>query len=620
MNVAAPTRVGELRPSQLLWSFGIGAVVDLPNFSVIVLGLDDWEEGHAQTIGEERLLAAVRRVLGPTVRKLASPPTPPESDGPADPLGEAARIGVPVTVFPEWFRCPICQLLAPVGTRLFEFKSNAFRPDLARYVHSGCPRAIGRPPTAVPARFVVACERGHLDDFPWTYYVHRGGPPCRGTLSFYEMGASLETANLFVRCNDCGNSRSMLEAFDSNQNALPRCRGRHPHLREARPGCPVPLRAILLGASNSWFPDTRTVLSVPTHAGKLDQLVDDNWTVLDAATSIDVLHAFRTIGQLKEFAKFSDEEIWSVIEKKRSGDDGEGNQPGSEMDLKRPEWGALSGPDPALNSNDFLLTPVEVPTKFQHEISAVVLGERLREVSALVGFTRIRSSGESSPDDVRVRRAPLSIDPAPHWLPATEVRGEGIFVRFSLDKVSVWAEARQQQERRRVLRAAHESWRSARHLEPVEEGFPDLVYVLLHSFSHALMRELTLECGYTAPSIRERIYASRAGEPVDMAGVLVYTAAPDSEGTLGGLVALGRSRELGRLTRQALERAMLCASDPLCSEHDPRRDGTLHGAACHACLFSPETSCEAGNRYLDRSTLVPTFRLPDSGFFRTSLS
>lgn len=620
MSVAIPARVGELRPSQLLWSFGVGAVVDLPNFSVMVLGLDDWDEGHAQTVSEERLLAAVRRSLGPHVRRLLAPPMPPESEGPADPLGDAARIGVPVAVFPEWFRCPICQLLAPVGTRLFEFKANPYRPDLARYVHSGCSRAGNRPPTVVPARFLVACEQGHLDDFPWTYYVHRGGVACRGTLTFYEVGASLETANLFVKCNDCGRSRSMLDAFDSNQNALPRCRGRHPHLREARAGCHEPLRAILLGASNSWFAETRTVLSVPTHGAKLDQLVDDNWLVLAAATSIDVLRGFRAIGQLQELSKFTDDEVWAAIESRRAGAEESADQAGEDVDLKRPEWDALSVPDPALNSKDFLLTPVPPPGRYASEIAGVVLAERLREVSALIGFTRIRSSGESSAEDVRTRRAPLSIDPVPTWLPATEVRGEGIFVRFDLDRLSAWAEETMQADRRKILRGAHESWRAARHLEPVEEGFPDVVYVLLHSFSHALMRELTLECGYSAPSIRERIYASRADEPIDMAGVLVYTAAPDSEGTLGGLVALGRPQELGRLVRQALERAMLCASDPLCSEHDPRRDGTLHGAACHACLFAPETSCENGNRYLDRSTLVPTFRIPESGFFRGSLA
>ena len=92
-----------------------------------------------------------------------------------------------------------------------------------------------------------------------------------------------------------------------------------------------------------------------------------------------------------------------------------------------------------------------------------------------------------------------------------------------------------------------------------------------------------------------------------MAGLLLYTAAADSEGTLGGLVALGSPANFGRLLDQALERAKLCSADPLCAEHEPGADeDALHNAACHACLFVPETSCERGNRYLDRATLVPT--------------
>src|SRR6266511_5273895 len=171
MSAMTPTRVGEIRPSQLLWSFGIGAVVALPNFSVMVLGADDWEEARDQAIGEERLLVAIRRSLGPQVARLLAPPPAPQSEGPYDPFGEAARIAVPGSTFPEWFRCPIFQLLAPLETRLFEFKPNPYRPDLARYVHALCSRAKGKPPTAVPARFLVACERGHMDDFPWVYFV-----------------------------------------------------------------------------------------------------------------------------------------------------------------------------------------------------------------------------------------------------------------------------------------------------------------------------------------------------------------------------------------------------------------------------------------------------------------
>jgi hypothetical protein len=141
---------------------------------------------------------------------------------------------------------------------------------------------------------------------------------------------------------------------------------------------------------------------------------------------------------------------------------------------------------------------------------------------------------------------------------------------------------------------------------------------MLHTFSHLLIRELALECGYNAASIRERIY-SDADSKDPMAGVLLYTAAADSDGTLGGLVELGKPENLGRLIKQALRRATVCSSDPLCSEHNAATDRTLHGASCHACGFVAETSCERCNRYLDRALLVPTFDCTDAGIFPSDL-
>ena len=164
---------------------------------------------------------------------------------------------------------------------------------------------------------------------------------------------------------------------------------------------------------------------------------------------------------------------------------------------------------------------------------------------------------------------------------------------------------------------SHKKWRQARWIEPPEQGFPGMRYVLIHTFAHALMRQLSLECGYAADSIRERLYVrppEMEGGP--MAGVLIYTSAADSEGTLGGLVSLGRPDTLARHIGQALEAARLCASDPLCAERLPSQTGrTLHAAACHACLFALETSCERGNKYLDRSTLVQTVEHYDLAFF-----
>lgn len=214
-------------------------------------------------------------------------------------------------------------------------------------------------------------------------------------------------------------------------------------------------------------------------------------------------------------------------------------------------------------------------------------------------------------------RAPLS-NGKPEWIPATEVRGEGIFMRFRSDSLAAWLEKPSVKAREKVLLQGHKAFRAARKLAPLEEGFPGILYVMLHSFAHILIREFALECGYSAASVRERIYASPRGAPPDVAGVLVYTAAPDSDGTLGGLVQLGQPDRLGGLIKQALGRSSICASDPLCAEHVPSHDRTLHGAACHGCSFVAETSCEIGNRYLDRSLLVSTLVSGDLTFFSES--
>jgi hypothetical protein len=164
---------------------------------------------------------------------------------------------------------------------------------------------------------------------------------------------------------------------------------------------------------------------------------------------------------------------------------------------------------------------------------------------------------------------------------------------------------------------SHKAWRKLRKLQPLSDNFPGIRLVLLHSLAHALMRQIVMDCGYTAASVRERLYSRRPNEVSGpMAGILLYTAAPDSEGTLGGLVELGDPLTLGRHLQQALESVRLCASDPLCAEHRPDTTGRgIHGACCHACQYAPETSCEQGNRYLDRAVLVQTFSSLSSCFF-----
>jgi hypothetical protein len=201
----------------------------------------------------------------------------------------------------------------------------------------------------------------------------------------------------------------------------------------------------------------------------------------------------------------------------------------------------------------------------------------------------------------------------PDWLPAIEVHGEGIFIQFKEEVIVEWEKKEAVKKRNQMLYKGHAAWRNARKLKP-EEGYPGIRYALMHTLAHLLIRELALECGYNSASIRERIYARNdAKQP--MTGILIYTAAADSDGTLGGLVELGKPENLGRIMEQALKRTLVCAADPLCAEHNPEKDRSLHGAACHACAFVAETSCERGNRYLDRALLVPTFDSADAAFF-----
>jgi hypothetical protein len=578
------------------------------------MGTDRWERDRCQPVQEARLLANVRRVLGQQVESLRMPPITDQEI--ADPFSAAAFIGVPVRPFPRWLRCVKCGLLSPFDTGLFTLKEHRYRPERTHFVHVGC-RGSGndkapRDADAVPARFLLACRAGHLDDFPWHWYVHNGPDACRGTLRFFESGASLQTENLWVKCDACQRAKNMSQAFGQAGRAnLPACRGRHPHVDHFHDDCPEDPRTILLGAANSWFPVTLSALAIPQTSGSpLAQLIADGWTYFDDVDSIEevgfVVKTLKRTAQLPGIDHFSKEEIWSAIQAHRGGE-----AEVDDRDLKGPEWDVLTSDVPPSDYPHFMSKKVASPANFAKSIKSVLLLERLREVNALLGFTRVESPDEGAGDGA-APRGPLQ-RAAPTWVPATQVHGEGIFIRFEPDALTAWASRDDVRALDERLRLGHRGWRLKRNLDP-REGYPGVRYVMLHTLAHLLIRELALECGYNAASIRERVYAD-VDDGRDQAGFLIYTAAADSDGTLGGLVELGGPENLGRLLQQALDRARICASDPLCSEHDPTKDQSLHGAACHACSFVAETSCERGNRHLDRSLVVSTLESPNAAFF-----
>lgn len=602
------SRVGSVRPSDLLFSAGIGSLVDLPRLSVVVRGLEYWDHhgSDVRHISEPRLLERVRQVVGPQVRELRPPPL---RDARSSDDADARRVGVPVAPFPRWLRCTRCNLLAGLnaeGTRPFELYNVApTRPDRARFVHADCAgvRFTSHAPSVIPARFVLVCEEGHLDDFPYSDYTHGGVPCSHGVeerLTLLDPGSSMGS-RVTLRCR-CGASRTMADALRHHRmpqrGFLPGCRGRHPHLGTYDDTCEAQVRAMVLGASNQWFGLVESALYVPHQRGELEKMVDGSWPRLRDVTSREVLE-FALKGEFVDLARdHHPDDIWEVIQRRQQDD--VSPVPQEPLQLRAREFEVLCDPLQAGGDPDFSAVAVTPPARWAQLLARVVRVERLRETRALVGFTRVEAPEWGDNDSSR--RAPLSLRP-PEWLPAAETRGEGIFLALREDVVRAWEQRAVESLRMTALREAYGRWRANRHLpgEPTS-NWPGDRYLMLHTLSHLLIREIALECGYSASSIRERIYFDESrGE----AGILLYTSATDSEGTLGGLVRLAAPHEMGRIIDQAVASALRCSSDPLCSEHVPSAtDDSLHGAACHACLFASETTCENGNRFLDRAFVV----------------
>lgn len=613
--------VGDLRRSQLVSSFGVGSMVDLPSLTGVVMGLDYWETAKCPPISEPRLLRAVQRALvNPRITEIRQGPPQPDQRNMAFPNDPN---GVPVALFPRWLRCPLCSTLAPTASGLYKLQTEPYRTDKTRYIHEGCQKRGTRTdsamPGAVPARFVVACENGHLEDFPWIDFVHQDSACSNPRLRLFELGVSGEASDVFVRCENCQTARLMSDAFGKDNVISNRpCRGYHVHLHASKDGCGGTVKTMLIGASNSHFPLSLSVLSLPATTNPIEPALQRHWPTLSAVTDKSQLGFLRQINQLGDLEIYSDDQIWDGIQRLRSA--ASASDADASADIKRPEWTLLSGSQgPILTERLRTSISPSVPPSFVREFSRVVLVEKSTEVRAMIGFTRIESAGDMSELDALPpeRRVPLSRKRMT-WVPGAEVCGEGIFVQFNEAEVRQWETSEAVKQRIKCLVAGHERWRNARPWLQTSNALspPTARYVLMHTFSHLLMREMGIRCGYGTASLRERLYCASASDPDGpMAGVFIGTSSSDSEGTLGGLVALGKADVFDDIVRAALARASVCSSDPICASHDPSQAQKLHAAACHSCGFVPETSCERSNSFLDRALVIETLDKQGASFF-----
>jgi hypothetical protein len=590
--------VGSARPSHLMFTGGIGAIVDLPNMAALVDGLDFWEPHYrndTRAVMEPRLLDEVRRKVGRKVDELRLIPLSEEDD--------KSNIGVPVRPFPAWLRCTKCNRLDSIESKNFTYVNDKRkRPDLARFEHRNC--GGKKDYKAVPARFLLACRAGHLDEFPYEWFVHRGTPCPKAEKPRLTMRdrAGNRAVNVLIRCEDCGSERNLRDAMGELGKAnLPGCRGRHPHLNTFD-DCIEDLSPLIVGASNLWFPQTASVLSVPPDSeDKLAALVAEHWEPLQMVATLSaeqMAPLMRSLPQLTVFAEFEATELRAAMDAYTPGAQGNDDR----SDLREPEWKAFTAAQLPDDGRNFTAVrdPEGVPERLKPFFTDVVRAERLREVRAFYGFTRLDAPDPEQPD--LVPTAPVSRR-EPTWVPASEVFGEGLFLRVDAEALRQWTAKVESSDAVQRLQSAWRKFRENRHsnrltgdFDPMA-GWPGTGYVVLHTLSHLLIRSIALECGYNSASLAERIYSN--GD--DQAGILIYTAVPDAEGTLGGLVSLAEPGQLTRIVGKAITGAERCSGDPVCADHLPADPAdSLHGAACHSCLFVSETTCERGNRFLDR--------------------
>lgn len=564
--------IGHLRRAQLITTYGPGAIVDLPDMSVIIAAVDNWDN-NCRIIHDKKLEVLLRK------REFREPVSPQAGEDEAT---------VAVIRFPEWHYCPHCQTLGPYWVVAGADKKTC----------SECGTAI------IPSRFVAACENGHLEDFPYRWWVHRG-KPCsyKGPLSIRFSARNRGIEGIRIECPGCKANRTMAGCTSPGALAGHACRGKRPWINPRDKGvdgagCECEMRAIQRTAANAYYPATVSALTMPAMTSSL---VDSYWDQLAGVADMDIdentKRSFIASVLAREHLNDSDlDEVMYAIDLRKTGG---GETQFSRQSIYQGEYHALKGEEH--DGPNLKTVHAGIPNGYEGIIEGVTLVHRLREVLVIRGFRRILP--ESDEDDERM--ASLS-EKELDWLPGVELLGEGIFIRFDQGAVDKWLETASSRYADMEKRLALTSVRC-------EASLPQ--YVLLHTFAHALIRQLAMECGYSTASLKERIYSTYPHDRYKMCGVLIYTSSADSDGSLGGLVRCGRPESLAKTLDGALRSIGWCSSDPLCIESRAQGYKALNYAACHACALLPETSCEMRNCLLDRVSLIGMPSRPDLGLF-----
>lgn len=580
----------DLRFSETVSPFGVGAIVDIQGESLIAPDTSWWNRRTSPEIHCDRLVDQLAQ---------QGRPRPVLRQAPTH-AGRAVKdtAGLLYWRFPAWRFCEQCMRLS----RLTKIDKGRFR------------NACDCGGMLVPMRYVAVCKTGsHIQDVPWFKWAHRGHDEgvtdeVRFCRAYSELRFERSTtkgeglASLRVVCGGCKRVRPLSELVDKGalQRDGIRCEGRQPWEPEGsvlRP-CDSELVAVQRGATGNYIAEHGSALDIPeerTHSEEVSERVRSHDYFLRLVDDNGGPKAEMIAGWIAEDLDIPIEDVLMIAKDNESKGDIE------MLDLKDGEWAAFvkkieSGKD--RSSGTFIVdgwsrSTIETgPIQLRAALAGIGQVRRVREVRALRGFRR-RSV------DADFVSADLDPDPKHRPVyPSLELFGEGIFLQFDEGVLEDWEVRPDVLARARILMNRRERSAWAHRLDTPEPRF-----VALHTIAHLLIRRLAFASGYSSASLRERIYAN-SDRPDKTAGILIYTAAGDAQGTLGGLVRLGAPRLLMPLLLAALDDADVCSNDPVCIESDRQGSSQLNLAACHGCAFVSETSCETGNRLLDRQLVL----------------
>ncbi len=704
-----------VRRSQAIAPFGIGALVDFPGpVSLVHAGLDAWpfDEGRPDhrefVIDDEKRLS--QRL---NVDYFVQPPDFRQPERGQDAAHANLNLKLPFLRFPLWHVCPRCGRMHLA--RYHDIAAPTCRGPVGSGGESGGEHSFRK---TVQVRFVSACKKGHLQDFPWLEWLFKQPNPdwqpdgssrwlrMRSTgsasLTGVEVRAEEKGANGGIRLVE---KRTLAGAFETDPStgspsALAklgiRCEGHNPVLAIGKhgatplPGCGQELYPLLRGASNLYFPQVVSSIYIPDIDDReLSQdildLLDDHQLKSSLLRSAQVSESGLVTAKaarlaLRDFfpALAIDPEVLAEAANKhilkdvllanslvrrylsqriKSSPNGQLTKQIVDAAIKSycPDWEidssvilpsltkAMDGKSETSEVPEDARQDTLLETDYRREeyrvlcrdiqdgypkknllirssamqdygalvrssFERISLLHKLRETRAFVGYSRIFPESDLTQEE----RWKLIALERKKWLPAVIVRGEGIFLKFREDRLNDWLSSYGVVHAGRLLSINRnlDELRERRHQQP---KLVSPKHVLIHTFAHLLINQLVYECGYGSASLRERIYAADGENP--MSGVLIYTAAGDSEGTMGGLVKMGQPAYLETTIAKALEKSRWCSSDPVCIESLGQGPDNCNLGACHSCALLPETSCEEQNRLLDRGTVVGTIENPDIGYF-----